>query len=110
MASYVRDRDLEHLTADNDPTAADARDVSTPPPPPPPGSRSSSISPQKKRRIQDSTNAKENESLLKRMGGPSAAKAGLGKDQEEVRVCSIASQHPKPSHPPNLVTDQQNHL
>ena len=87
MASYVRDRDLEHLTAENDPTAAGGRDVNTPPPP---GSRPSSISPHKKRRVQDSTNAKENESLLKRMGGPSAAKAGLGKDQEEVGAPSIA--------------------
>lgn len=44
-----------------------------------------SASPTKKRKWVDSTNAKENESLLKRMGGPSAAKAGLGKDQDEVR-------------------------
>ncbi|CAO1617615.1 unnamed protein product [Sympodiomycopsis kandeliae] len=91
MASFVRDRDDEFVTSGNTPTAASGStwtSTATPPPPetgsPASGSRPSSVSPQKKRRWQDTTNAKENESLLKRMGGPSAAKAGLGKDQDEI--------------------------
>lgn len=57
---------------------------------------SANVSPRKRRKVIDSTNAKENESLLKRMGGPSAAKAGLRKDQEEInRIIYEASKGSK---------------
>ncbi|PWN28514.1 DNA/RNA polymerase, partial [Jaminaea rosea] len=49
-----------------------------------PDTRPTSISPQKRRRVEDSTNAAPHASLLKRMGGPSAGKAGLALDQAEI--------------------------
>lgn len=96
MASFVRDRDTPQFNEYNDPTSLSA--------PGPSNSRSSnsnadrgspfeaahnertpSVSPRKKRRRDPGVvDGKPTESLLKRMGGPSAAKAGLGKDQEEI--------------------------
>ncbi|CAO1629866.1 unnamed protein product [Parajaminaea phylloscopi] len=53
-------------------------------------------SPRKRQRVVDSTNVGANESLLKRMGGPSAAKAGLNKDQAEInRIIYEASKGSK---------------
>lgn len=107
MASFVRDRDLEHLDQTTDPTAAEGPPAAassssasrlTPGPPTNAGrEKSSSVSPQKKQgRFVDATNVKANESLLKRMGGPSAAKAGLTKDQDEInRIIYEASKGSK---------------
>ncbi|PWN21489.1 DNA/RNA polymerase [Microstroma glucosiphilum] len=109
MAAFVRDRDLEHLDQTTDPTAAEGPAAAAaassssssrlaPVPPANTGrGHSSSVSPQKKQsRYVDATNVKANESLLKRMGGPSAAKAGLTKDQDEInRIIYEASKGSK---------------
>ena len=88
MASFVQDRDLEAFNESNDLTAAAPTGTSS--------SRPTSVSPQKKKRYVDATNTKENESLIMRMGGPSAAKAGLGKDQETInRIIYEASKGSK---------------
>lgn len=57
---------------------------------------SASISPRKNQKVVETTSPRANESLLKRMGGPSAAKAGLKKDQEEInRIIYEASRGSK---------------
>lgn len=115
MASFLRDRDLDRFDASEDVTAES-------PPPPPQNNNitraaSASVSPRKKTKIADATNSRENESLMKRMGGPSAAKAGLGKDQEEVGKCCRLSTGEAVAHliSPHLLSlawyiDQSHHL